>query len=65
MVMILNGMILASTLPAIERREMPRLATFCLVNLLLVYKDNVGIFPLLGKTLSGPTLKDKIMQPPM
>ena len=38
-------------------------ATFCSVTLLLVYKNNVGIFPLLWETLSGPAVKDEIMQP--
>ena len=38
-------------------------ATFCSVILLLVYKNNVGIFPLLWETFSGPAVKDKIIQP--
>ena len=38
-------------------------ATFCSVTNLLVYKNNVGIFPLLWETCSGPAVKDEIMQP--
>ena len=38
-------------------------ATFCSVTHLLVYKNNVGILPLLWETFSGPAVKDKIMQP--
>ena len=38
-------------------------ATFSSVTILLVYKNNVGIFPLLWEKLSGPAVKDEIMQP--
>ena len=37
-------------------------AAICPVTLLFVYKDNVGIFPLLRVRFGGPAVKDKIMQ---
>ena len=43
--------------------DVTTVAIFCSVTLLLVCKNNVGIFPLLWETLSGPAVKDKIMQP--
>ena len=46
-----------------EKGDSTTVATFCSVNLLLVYKNNVGIFPLLWETISGPAHMDKIMQP--
>ena len=46
-----------------EKVDATTVATFCSVTHLLVYKNNVGIFPLLQETFSGPTLKNKIMQP--
>ena len=46
-----------------EKGNATTVATFCSVTLLLVYKNNVGIFPLLWETFSGPAVKDKIMQP--
>ena len=38
-------------------------AIFCSVTILLVHKNNVGIFPFMWKTFSGPAVKDKIMLP--
>ena len=46
-----------------EKGDVTTVATFCSVTHLLVYKNNVGIFPLLWETFSGPSVKDKIMQP--
>ena len=46
-----------------EKGNATTVATFCSVTLLLVYKNNVGIFPLLWETFSGPAVKDEIMQP--
>ena len=40
-------------------------AKICSVNLLLVYKNNFGIYPLLRETCGGPTDKDDFMLPPM
>ena len=44
-----------------EKGDATTVAAFCSVTILLVYKNNVGIFPLLWETFSGPTVKDKIM----
>ena len=46
-----------------EKGNATTVATFCSVTLLLVYKNNVGIFSLLWETFSGPAVKDEIMQP--
>ena len=46
-----------------EKGDATTVATFCSLTLLLVYKNNVGIFSLLWETISGPAFKDKIMQP--
>ena len=46
-----------------EKVDATTVATFCSVTLLLVYMNNVGIFPLLWETFSGPAVKDKIIQP--
>ena len=46
-----------------KKGDATTVATICSVTLLLVYKNNVGIFPLLWETFSGPTVKNKIMQP--
>ena len=46
-----------------EKGDATTVVTFCSVTLLLVYKNNVGIFPLLWETFSRPAVKDKIMQP--
>ena len=46
-----------------EKGDATTVATFCSVSILLVYKNNVGILPLLWETISGPAVKDKIMQP--
>ena len=46
-----------------ENGDATTVATFSSVTLLLAYKNNVGIFPLLRETLSGPAVNDKIMQP--
>ena len=43
------------------QRETTTVATFCSVTFLLAYMNNVGTFPLLWATLSGPAVKDKIM----
>ena len=45
-----------------EKGDATTVATFCSVTILLIYKNNVGILPLLRQTLSGPAVKDKIMQ---
>ena len=45
-----------------EKGDAMTVAAFCSVTLLFVYNNNVGIFPLLLETLSGPAVKDKIMQ---
>ena len=37
--------------------------TFCSVTFSLVHMNNVGIFQFLWETLSGPAVRDKIMQP--
>ena len=37
-------------------------ATFCSVTHLLLYKDNVKMFPLLWVTLGGLAFRDKIAQ---
>ena len=44
-----------------EKGDATTVATFCSVTLLPAYKNNVGIFPLMCVTLSGPAVKDKIM----
>ena len=46
-----------------EKGDATTVATFYMVTILLVCKNNVGIFPLLWETLSGPAVKDNIMQP--
>ena len=46
-----------------EKVNATTVATFCSVRLLLVYKNNASIFPLLWETFGGPAVKDKIMQP--
>ena len=46
-----------------EKGDATTVATFCSVTLLLVHKNNVGIFLLLWETFSGPAVKDKSMQP--
>ena len=46
-----------------EKGDATTVATFCSVTILLVYKNNVGIFSLLWETFSGSAVKDKIMQP--
>ena len=46
-----------------EKGDATTVATFCSVTLLLVYNNNVDIFPLLWETLSGQAIKDKMMQP--
>ena len=53
-------MILASTLPATERRDTTTVATFCLVTLLLVYKNNVGIFHCCGRHLADQQSRIKL-----
>ena len=45
-----------------EKADATTVATFCLVTLLIAYKNNVGISPLLWETLGGPEVKDKIMR---
>ena len=54
-------MILASTLPASEGREMRHYAW----SVLFVYKNNVGIYLLLWETLGIPVFKDTVVQPTM
>ena len=44
-----------------EKGDATTVASFSSVTLLHVYKDNVGIFPLLWETYNGPAVKDKIM----
>ena len=44
-----------------DKGDATTFATFCSLCLLLVYKNNADIFPLLSETLGGPTVKDKIM----
>ena len=46
-----------------EMGDATTVATFCAVTLLLVCKNNVGIFQLMWERFSGPAVKDKIMQP--
>ena len=46
-----------------EKGNAMTVATFCSVTPLLVYRNNVGIFPLLWETFSGPAVKDEIVQP--
>ena len=46
-----------------EKGDATIVATFCSVTILPVYKNNVGIFPLLWETFSGLAVKDEIMQP--
>ena len=46
-----------------DKGDATTVATFCSVTLLLVHKNNGGIFSLLWETYNGPTVKDKIMQP--
>ena len=46
-----------------EKGNATTVATFCSVTILLVYKNNVGIFPLLWETFSELAVNDKIMQP--
>ena len=46
-----------------EKGDVTTVATFCSVDLLLVYKNSFGIFPLQLETFSGPAVMDKIMQP--
>ena len=36
-------------------------ATFCSITILLVHKNNVGIFPFQWETPSEPAVKDKII----
>ena len=46
-----------------EKGDATTVATFCSFTLFLVYKINVGIFPLLWESFSRPAVDDKIMQP--
>ena len=46
-----------------EKGNAMTVVTFYSVTILLVYKNNVGIFQLLWETHSGPAAKDEIMQP--
>ena len=45
-----------------DKGDATTVAIFCSVTPLHVYKNSVGIFSLLWETLSGPAVKDKIMQ---
>ena len=48
-----------------EKGDATTVATSCSVTLLSVYKNNGGIFSLLWETLGGPSVKHKVVQPPM
>ena len=48
-----------------ENGDATTVATFCSVTLLLVYKNNFGIFPLLPESHGVPAVKGKILQSPM
>ena len=46
-----------------EKGDATTVATFCSVTLLLVCKNDVGIFSLLREALSGSAVRKKMMQP--